>query len=184
MIFGYARVSTEEQKLDRQIDQLKQYKVDKIYQEKMTGTKKDRPELKNLLEYAREGDAIVVTDLTRLSRSTKDLIAMSETLAERKIELISLKEKIDTTTATGKLMYGMLAIMAQFERDILSERTKEGLKSARARGRLGGRREKLDDNKKKTVKELYDKKELTVKEICEMFDISRPTLYKIVNEEG
>lgn len=184
MKFGYARVSTEEQNLDRQLDQLKEYGVERIYQEKMTGTKKDRPELSKLLDYARKGDSIVVIDLTRLSRSTKDLISISEDLASRGIELVSLKEQIDTSSAQGKFYFGMLAIMAQFERDIISERTREGLNAARARGKLGGRPAKVDDNKKKAIIELYNKKELTINEICKMFDISKPTLYKIVGDNN
>lgn len=181
MLFGYARVSTEDQKLNRQLDLLKENGVSKIYKEKITGTRKDRPELIKLLDYAREGDTIVITDLTRISRSTKDLISLVEDLARRKINLRSLKENwLDTTTAQGKLMFTIMAGLSQFERDLISERTKEGLASARARGHLGGRREKLDDTKKKAVKELYDSRKNTLKEICEMFGISVPTLYKII----
>lgn len=181
MIFGYARVSTLEQNLDRQLDILKVSGVEQIYKEKMTGTKKDRPQLLELLNYAREGDTIVITDLTRISRSTKDLISLVEDLSKRKINLKSLKESwLDTTTAQGKLMFTIMAGLSQFERDLISERTKEGLASARARGHLGGRREKLDDTKKKAVIELYNSKKSTLKEICEMFSISVPTLYKIV----
>jgi len=180
MIIGYARVSTNGQILDRQIDSLNKAGVEQIFQEKYTGTKADRPQLNEMLKIARKGDSIVVADLTRLSRSTKDLISISEMLKDKGIELVSLKEKIDTSTATGKLMFGMMAIMAQFERDIISERTTEGLVAARARGRVGGRPSKLDETKIATIKQLYNKRELTVKEICAMFDISRPTLYKVI----
>ncbi len=180
MLIGYARVSTDEQSLDRQLDQLKAAGAKKIYCEKMTGTNRNRPKLKDMLDNSREGDTIIVSDLTRLSRSTKDLISLSEQLNSQGIELISLKEKIDTTTATGKMTFGILAVLAQFERDLTSERTKEGLASARARGKPGGRRSKLTDKDKATVKKLYDAKELTVAEICRMYDISRPTLYKAV----
>jgi DNA invertase Pin-like site-specific DNA recombinase len=182
MLIGYARVSTDDQNLDRQIDQLKAAGVKKIYCEKMTGTNRNRPKLKDMLDNAREGDCIIVSDLTRLSRSTKDLISLSEQLNASGIELISLKEKIDTTTATGKMTFGILAVLAQFERDLISERTKEGLASARARGKLGGRRAKLTDKDKVTIKKLYDEKKLTVAEICRMFSVSRPTLYKAVKD--
>lgn len=182
MLFGYARVSTQDQNLNRQLDALTKAGANQIYKEKITGTKKDRPELIKLLDHARKGDTIVVADLTRLSRSTRDLVALSEELKAKGIELISLKETIDTTTATGKMMFGMLAVLAQFERDQLSERTLEGLASARARGHLGGRKEKLDSSKKKAVYELYMSEKSTLKEICSMFDISAPTIYKVVRE--
>lgn len=183
MIFGYARVSTLDQKLDRQIDKLTEYGVHKanIYQEKITGTKKSRPELDRLLEDIQEGDTVLITELTRLGRSTRDLINISEQLQSKGVELISLKENIDTTTATGKAMFGMLSVMAQFERDLISERTKEGLKSARARGRVGGR-------PSTPVKEieraliLYDAGDLKINDICELVGISKPTLYKYINE--
>lgn len=184
MLLGYARVSTDDQNLNRQLDQLQKHGVEKrnIYKEKITGTKMNRPELSKLLEFATKGDTIVIADLTRLSRSTKDLVTLSEEFNSKGIELISLKETINTTTATGKMMFGMLSVLAQFERDLISERTKDGLAAARARGHFGGRREKLDDTKKKAVKELYASQKSTLKEICEMFSISVPTLYKIIRE--
>jgi DNA invertase Pin-like site-specific DNA recombinase len=183
MLIGYARVSTEDQNLDRQYDQLKAAGVKKIYGEKMTGTKKDRPKLKDMLDNIREGDAIVVIDLTRLSRSVSDLISLSEQIKSKGAELISLKEKIDTTSAQGKFFFHVLAAMAQFERDIISERTKEGLASARSRGRLGGRRSKLTEKDKAMARKLYDQGELEISEICRMYSISRPTLYKAIKEE-
>ena len=179
MIFGYARVSTEEQNLNRQLDQLKEAGVEKVYKEKITGTKKDRPELNKLLEYARKGDVIVIADLTRLSRSTKDLISLSEQLKEKGIELISLKETIDTTTATGKMMFGMLSVLAQFERDQISERTKEGLKSARARGKQGGR-PTTDKKNIDNALMLYDDGKMSIADICTMCKISKNTLYNYV----
>lgn len=180
-LFGYARVSTEEQNLDRQIDQLRAQGVKKedIFTEKITGTKKDRPELIRLLDKTREGDTIIVSELTRLSRSTKDLLDLSETMREKGIELKSLKENIDTTTATGKAMFGMLAVMAQFERDLISERTKEGLKSARARGRKGGR-PKTETKAIKKALTMYDSKDYTINEICEECNISKNNLYNYI----
>lgn len=182
--FGYARVSTQEQNLDRQVDQLVEYGIHKtdIYMEKITGIKKDRPKLNQLLEDVEAGDKIVIVELTRLGRSTRDLISISEQLQEKGVELVSLKESIDTTTPTGKAMFGMLSVMAQFERDLISQRTKEGLASARARGRLGGRpdtkREKIDK-----ALSMYHSGSLEVKDICDMVGISKPTLYKYLKLE-
>jgi DNA invertase Pin-like site-specific DNA recombinase len=185
MILGYARVSTEEQNLDRQLDSLKAAGCEKIFQEKITGTKRDREELDKLLEQMRQGDTVVISDLTRLSRSTKDLIELSEKLRNKGVELKSLKESIDTSTATGKAMFGMLAVIAQFERDLISERTKEGLASARARGRNGGRPTKNNKDIDQALK-LYEGKQHTVKEIEELTGVSKPTLYRYINknEEG
>ncbi|WP_039233410.1 recombinase family protein [Clostridium novyi] len=183
MIFGYARVSTEEQNLNRQLDQLKDAGAEEIVQEKITGTKADRPQLNRLLDKLRKGDIILVADLTRLSRSTKDLFRLVELIESKGANIKSLKESwLDTTTPQGKLMFTFTAGIAQFERDLISQRTKEGLAAARARGKVGGRKSKLDDTKKKTVYDLYQQKNLTIKEICEMFDITKPTLYKVVKE--
>lgn len=154
-IFGYARVSTEAQNLDRQLDALKRYGVDYIYNEKMTGTKKDRPELIKMLDRITEGDTIVIESLSRLGRSTKDLIELVELFEKKKVHLVSLKESIDTSTPTGKLLFTLMSALAQFERDVIAERTKEGLKSARARGRMGGR-PKMDEARVKQAVKLYN----------------------------
>jgi len=137
-IFGYARVSTESQNLDRQLDALQKHGVDHIYNEKMTGTKKDRPELAKMLDRMTEGDTVVIESLSRLGRSTKDLIGLVELFNQQNVNLVSLKESIDTSTPTGKLLFTLMSAIAQFERDVIADRTKEGLKSARARGRIGG----------------------------------------------
>lgn len=183
MNFGYARVSTEGQNLDRQIDRLKEYGIHKanIYQEKITGTKKERPKLNKLLEVVEKGDVIVVSELTRLSRSVKDLISISETLNSKGVELISLKENIDTTTATGKAMFGMLAVMAQFERDLIAERTREGLASARARGRKGGRPKVKPEDIDRALM-MYESEKFSIKDICIMCGISKNTLYNYIRE--
>ena len=183
MIFGYARVSTQEQNLDRQIDSLKISGAEEIIQEKITGTKADRPELNRLLDKLRKGDVILVTGLTRLSRSTKDLFSLVDKIEKKGANIKSLKESwLDTTTPQGKLMFTFMAGISQFERDLISQRTKEGLAAARARGRKGGRKPKLDDNKKKAIYKLYQQKETTVKNLCTMFNISKPTLYKVIEE--
>lgn len=176
-IFGYARVSTETQNLDRQMDALKQYGVDYIFNEKMTGTKKNRPELTKLLDRITEGDMIVIESLSRLGRSTKDLIELVELFEKKKVHLVSLKESIDTSTPTGKLLFTLMSALAQFERDVIAERTKEGLKSARARGRIGGR-PKIDEAQINKAVKLYNSKQYSVKEIEELTGVKKATLYR------
>ena len=139
MIYGYARVSTADQNLDRQKDALQKFGVDRLYCEKMSGTKKNRPELDRMLAEIQDGDTIVIESLSRLGRSVKNLSELMETLNKRNIRLVSLKETIDTRSPTGKLLFTILSSLAQFERDVLVERTQEGLNAARARGRVGGR---------------------------------------------
>lgn len=182
MILGYARVSTDEQNLDRQIDALEKNGAEKIYFEKITGRKSDRPQLIELMDYARKGDMIVITELSRLGRSTKDLILISEKLNEKGIMLKSLKENIDTNTPTGKLMFGMLAVLAEFERNVIVERVNEGIKSARERGKIGGR-PKVSNDKLSLACKLYESKEYTVKEITNMTGISKATLYRELNKK-
>lgn len=181
MVIGYARVSKIDQNLDRQIDALEKAGAEKIYTEKMTGKKYDRPELMKMLEYGRKGDIILITELTRLSRSTKDLISLSEKIKEKGMELKSIKEDINTTTSTGKLMFGMMAIISEFERNIIEERTREGLMSARERGVKFGR-PKMDNDIIERALKLYDSKEYSVKEIKEMTGISKSTLYREINK--
>ncbi len=176
-VFGYARVSTESQNLDRQLDVLKKYGVDKIYNEKMTGTKKDRPELSKLLDRMTDGDTVVIESLSRLGRSTKDLIELTELFQSRGVNLVSLKEAIDTNTSTGKLLFTLMSAIAQFERDTIADRTREGLRSARARGRSGGRPRINSDSVKKAVK-LYNTKQYSVKEIEELTGVKKSTLYR------
>ena len=179
-IYGYARVSTSEQILDRQLDMLNKYGVDKIYSEKMTGTKRERPELQKMLDLLSDGDTVVIESLSRLGRSTKNLIELMEMFNEKGVNLVSLKESIDTTTPTGKLLFTLISAISQFERDCLTERTKEGLASARARGRKGGR-PPVDDSAIGKAMRLYDSKEYTVSEITELTGISRSTLYRHIN---
>ena len=176
-VFGYARVSTEQQSLDRQLDMLEKYGVDKIYNEKMTGTKRNRPELDKLLERLTEGDTVVVESLSRLVRSTKDLIQLMELFNSKGVNLVSLKESIDTTSSTGKLLFTLMSALAQFERDVIADRTREGLASARARGRKGGRPPIDGDKIRKAVK-LYRSGEYSVKEITELTGVRKSTLYK------
>lgn len=176
-VFGYARVSTEAQNLDRQLDALKNYGVDIIYNEKITGTKKNRPELTKLLDRITEGDTVVVESLSRLGRSTKDLIELTEIFQSKGVNFVSLKEAIDTNSSTGKLLFTLMSAIAQFERDVIADRTREGLKSARARGRTGGRPRADPEQVKKAVK-LYKTEQYSVKEIEELTGIKKSTLYR------
>ena len=176
-IFGYARVSTEAQNLDRQLDALRKYGVDVIYNEKMTGTKRDRPELTKLLERISEGDTVVIESLSRLGRSTKDLIELTELFEKKGVHLVSLKESIDTSTSTGKLLFTLMSAIAQFERDVIADRTCEGLRSARAIGRTGGRPKSNVESIKKAVK-LYRTQQYSVKEIEELTGVKKSTLYR------
>ena len=176
-IFGYARVSTESQSLDRQLDQLKRYGVDHIYNEKMTGTKRDRPELAKMLDRMTEGDTVVIESLSRLGRNTKDLIELTELFQGKSVNLISLKEAIDTSTSTGKLLFTLMSAISQFERDTIAERTLEGLNSVRARGRTGGR-PKTDEEQVKKAMRLFRTREYTVKEIEELTGVKKSTLYR------
>ena len=171
-IFGYARVSTEQQNLDRQLDALKKYGCDMIYNEKMTGTKRDRPELAKMLDRMTEGDTVVIESLSRLGRSTKDLIGLMELFEQKGVHLISLKESIDTSTSTGKLLFTLMSAIAQFERDVIADRTREGLKSARARGRTGGRPKTNPDAVRKALR-LYAAKAYSIKEIEELTGVKK-----------
>ena len=181
MKLGYARCSTLDQNLDWQIDALTKEGCDRIFQEKFTGTKKDRPELLRMMDMLREGDTVIICELTRLSRSVKDLFDLVEQVEKAGANIKSLKEPwLDTTTPQGRLLFTIFSGVSQFERELIRERTMEGLASARARGRMGGRPGK----DKKIVEQaltLYDSKAYSVEEISKTTGISRATLYKYVN---
>jgi len=174
---GYGRVSTLDQNLEAQADALTAAGANKIFIEKITGTKASRPELDKLREQMREGDVLVVTRLDRLSRSTRDLLEIASELEKNNVGLEVLEQSINTTTPEGKLFFHMVAAFAEFEHSLMVARTKDGLAAARARGRVGGRKPKLTDGQKKTVRKLYDSRELTVKEIAAMHSVSSPTVY-------
>ena len=181
MKFGYARCSTLDQNLDWQIDALMKEGCDRIFQEKFTGTRKDRPELLRMLDMLREGDTVIICELTRLSRSVKDLFDLVERVEKAGANIKSLKEPwLDTTTPQGRLLFTIFSGVSQFERELIRERTMEGLASARARGRMGGRPGK----DKKVVEQaltLYDSRAYSVDEISKTTGISRATLYKYIN---
>lgn len=181
MKIGYARVSTIDQNLDRQTDQLQEQKCERIFQEKITGSKKERPELNKLLEQLR-GDTIIVTELARLSRSVKDLFALIDVIHQKTANLKSLKEPwLDTTTPQGKLLFTIFAGISQFDRDLISQRTKEGLSSARARGRKGGRPGKPLKDIELALK-MYDSKNYSIGEISKATGLSKTSLYRYVDK--
>ncbi|MGM7683532.1 recombinase family protein [Cytobacillus sp. Hm23] len=180
-VFGYARVSTQDQNLELQLDALKDYGVDEIYQEKMTGTKKDRPQLQELIKQLRTGDKVVVYKLDRISRSTKHLIELTDMFTDKGVDFVSLQDSIDTSNAMGKFFFRMMASIAELERDIISERTRAGLDAARARGRKGGRPSK-PNSKVELAFKMYDSKEYSIAEILEATSMSKPTLYRHLNK--
>ena len=178
MKIGYARVSTEEQNLDRQLDSLKEAGCEKIFKEKITGTKKDRPELDKLMEHLREGDLIIISDLTRLSRSVKDLFSLVDQIEKKGANIKSLKESwMDTSTPQGKLMFTIFAGISQFERVLISQRTLEGLAAARSRGRNGGRPKK-DEKALILALKMYQEKAYSISEITKATGVSKTTIYK------
>ena len=183
MIIGYARVSTNDQNLDLQLDALKKAECEMIFTDKVSGTVENRPELKNLKSKLRKGDTLVVWKLNRLFRSLKHLIEWKDYLEVNEIQFVSVMDNIDTTSSMGRFMFHLLGAISQLERDIISENTKAGLESARSRGRVGGRPKKADAKKIERIKELYKAKEMTVKEICTWADISKGTFYKYVKSE-
>lgn len=181
MIFGYARASKQDQNLEMQLDELEKASCWKIYEEKMSGKKKERPQLDEMLNTLREGDRVVVYKLDRISRSTKHLIELAEHFKERGIEFVSIRDNIDTSTPTGRFFFRMMASIAELERDITVERTMDGLAAARARGRKGGR-PKTDPKKIKTALKMYDSKQYSIAEITEAVGISAPTLYRYIEK--
>lgn len=177
MLIGYARVSTHDQNLDLQKDALAEAECEKIYVEQISGSLSFRPELAQALEMLREGDTLVVWRLDRLGRSLKHLIDLVNQLEERKIGFRSLAESIDTTTSSGTLIFHIFCALAEFERNLIRERTKAGLAAARARGRMGGRPPVLDEQKRELALKLYSERDRSVKEICQLMGISKTTLY-------
>ena len=182
MLVGYARFSMQDQNLNLQKDALVKAGCDKIYVDTMTGEAKNRPGLEQTFDVLREGDTLVVWRLDRLGRSLKHLIELVAELAQKKVGFRSLQESIDTTSPSGKLVFHLFGALAEFERNLITERTKAGLAAARARGRLGGRPKVLDDKQMEALVLLYKEKKHSVKEICQIMGISRQTLYNYLRK--
>ena len=182
---GYARVSTVEQELDLQLDALKKYGCENkhIFTDKISGAKSSRPGLDKCLDILESGDVLVVWRLDRLGRSMSHLVNLIESLLERKIGFKSIQDgAIDTTTASGELMFNIFSALAQFERRLIQERTNAGLTAARARGRLGGRPKKSSyDPKVKMAKKMHQNNDVPINEICSSLNISRATFYRYVS---
>src|SRR5437588_9147409 len=180
MLIGYARVSTQDQTLNLQKDALEKLGCNKIFTDTASGAKAERIGLDEALEFLREGDTLVVWRLDRLGRSLKHLIETITILNNRKIGFKSIQENIDTTTSGEKLVFHIFGALAEFERDIIRERTQAGLQAARARGRKGGRPKSLTGKKTAMAQALYNDKNNTVDEICKTLNISRATLYRYI----
>jgi len=178
MLIGYARVSTTDQALDLQTDALKQVSCNKIFTDIASGAKADRPGLTEALGYLREGDTLVVWKLDRLGRSLNHLIQTVTQLGDQKIGFKSIQESLDTTTSGGKLIFHIFGAIAEFEREIIRERTQAGLNAARARGRKGGRRTVVTPQKIAMAKALAKNPEQTIAEICTVLKISPATYYR------
>lgn len=181
MNIGYARISTNDQKFDLQMDALQNAGCQTIFKEAISGAKRERPELKKAIEKLREGDSLVVWKLDRLGRSLRDLIDIVTTLHEKNVSFISISDNLNTTTPQGRLIFNIFGSLAEFERELIRERTNAGLSAARARGRKGGRKPGLSkafQQKAGSIKLAYDAKENSIAEICEMFSVSTATLYK------
>src|SRR5215212_2856211 len=182
MLVGYARVSTTDQTLALQHDALTSAGCTKIYTDTASGAQTERKGLLEAIFYVRTGDTLVVWKLDRLGRSFKDLISRITELNDRKIGFKSLTENIDTTTSGGKLIFHIFGALAEFERDIIKERTNAGLEAATARGKLGGRPKALSPEKIKLARRLYADTSTSVREICKMLGISRHTLQRYVKK--
>ena len=179
---AYVRVSTIEQNEARQLEGLKKFNIDKWFTEKASAKDTNRPQLKAMLDYVREGDTVYIHDFSRIARSTKDLLNLIDEFDKSGIQLISLKENIDTQTPTGKLLLTVLSAICQFERDLTVQRTNEGLKAARARGRKGGRPKASKKSVDKAIK-LYNSQTHSIKEITVITGVSQATLYRYLNKQ-
>ena len=182
---AYVRVSTAEQNEARQEEALQKHKIDKWFKEKISGKNTDRPQLQAMLDYVREGDTVYIHDFSRLARSTKDLLAIVELLEEKKVNLVSNKENLDTSTPTGKLMLTMIGAINEFERQNLLERQREGIKIAKEAGKYTGRAVKqIDEELFRESYEAYKSRQISKSKMAEQLNISRPTLDKLLKDKG
>jgi DNA invertase Pin-like site-specific DNA recombinase len=184
MRVGYARVSRQDQRLESQRDALSADGCERIFEEKVSSREAERRALREAFEYCREGDVLVVARLDRLGRSLRELIDLVGELEGRGVGFRSLKESLDTTTAGGRLIFHVFGALAEFEREIIRERTMAGLESAKARGRRGGRPRALDEGKATLARKLKDESNHSVEEICEMLGVGRSTLYRYLSDDG
>ncbi len=182
MIIGYARVSTEDQNLDLQIDALNKAGCEKIFEDKISGIKVDRDGLSKAIEILRTGDILVVWKLDRLGRSLRHLISVINHLKNKGIYFRSIQESLDTSSSAGKLIFHIFGALAEFERDIIRERTMAGLAAARARGRVGGRPKIMDEGKVKLARTLIADNPRSIGKICEILGVSKATLYRYLKE--
>lgn len=184
MNIAYVRVSTIDQNEARQIEGLKKYQIEKWFTEKVSGKDTNRPELKNLLDFVREGDTIYVHDFSRLARSTKDLLDIVDQLKAKSVHLVSSKENLDSSTPTGKLMLTMIAAINEFERTNLLERQREGIAEAKKRGIYKGRKEVIiSDTAWNELYSQYVKRQLNKVEFAKRLNVSRPTLDKLLKQK-
>lgn len=178
---GYARVSTTTQDIDLQIDSLEEFGVSKVYSEKLSGTTSNKPELYKAIEELQPGDALVVYRVDRLSRSLRDLLDIVSLLTEKQINLIVTQQLgINITNPEGRMQFYMAAIISEYERDIMSSRTKDAIKAARARGKLVGRPNVLSDYQKREISKMYNNGNWNVSDIAKEFSVSRPTIYRVL----
>ena len=184
MLIGYARISKFEQNIDLQKDALGQRGCKKIIVDQVSGVSSNREGLARLMEILRAGDTLVVWRPDRLGRSLKHLIQLIGELELKGISFQSLQESIDTNSSSGKLIFHIFGALAEFERNLIIERTKAGLNAARARGRKGGRPKALNEHKREIAKNLYKERVHTIKEICQIMEISKPTLYAYLRENS
>jgi len=182
MLIGYARVSTDDQHLDLQRDALTAAGCERIFEDTVSGAKSERTGLAALMNVLRAGDTVVIWRLDRLGRSLKNLIQMVERLETADVGLRSVQENIDTTTSGGRLVFHLFGALAEFERNLIRERTQAGLVAARARGRQGGRPKRLDPTKRALALKLYQEKNHTIEQICKMMGISKSTLYNYLDK--
>jgi len=182
MLIGYARVSTDDQNLDLQRDALQAVGCERVFEDMVSGARADRTGLVTLMSMLRAGDTVVIWRLDRLGRSLKNLIELVERLESAKVGLRSLQENIATTSSGGKLVFHLFGALAEFERNLIRERTQAGLVAARARGRMGGRPRRLDPVKLALAVKLHRERNHTVEEICKMMGISKSTLYNYLDK--
>ena len=179
-LVGYARVSSSGQSLEVQLDKLRKYQCDKIYQEKKSGVTANRPELKKCLDYVREGDVLVITKLDRLARSTVDLHNILEQLNQKGVGFRVLDQSIDTTNATGKLLFGILASIAEFDTELRKERQMDGIRKAKENGIPFGRKAKLTD---KQIEEMRQKRSngILIKDLMATYGLSKASVYRLLS---